>query len=76
MNSGNQLQNGIFKDREQDNIHIPINNIGSGIYAVKIKTSKRKRSAKIIANQKKTKPISQGNINLNLFLLLIFYIYI
>ncbi|MBC7846533.1 MAG: HYR domain-containing protein, partial [Flavobacterium sp.] len=47
---GQLITNWDVKDKEQTNIQIPIKNMSSGIYIVKIKTSKGESSKKIIVN--------------------------
>ena len=47
---GQFLSNWDVKDKEQTNIQIPIKNLPSGIYIVKVKTSKGESSKKIIVN--------------------------
>jgi len=47
---GQHIMNWDVKDKEQTNIQIPIKNMPSGIYVVKVKTSKGESSKKIIIN--------------------------
>ena len=47
---GQAISNWDVEDKEQTNIQIPIKNISSGIYIVKVKTSKGESSKKIIVN--------------------------
>ena len=46
--AGQNISNWDVKDSEQTNIQIPIKNISSGIYIVKVKTTKGESSKKII----------------------------
>ena len=47
---GQAIENWGVEDKEQTNIQIPIKNMPSGIYIVKVKTSKGESSKKIIVN--------------------------
>jgi hypothetical protein len=47
---GQSISDWKVEDKEQSKIQIPIKNISSGIYIVKLKTSKGDRSKKIIVN--------------------------
>lgn len=47
---GQSISTWKIEDKEQTNIQIPIKNISSGIYIVKVKTSKGDISKKIIVN--------------------------
>jgi hypothetical protein len=47
---GQNIENWDVKDRGQTNIQIPIKNIASGIYIVKVKTTKGESNKKIIVN--------------------------
>jgi hypothetical protein len=48
--TGQKISNWDVKDSEQTNIQIPIKNISSGIYIVKVNTTKGESSKKIIVN--------------------------
>ena len=48
--TGQRIANFDIKDRGQTNLQIPIKNIASGIYIVKVKTTKGESSKKIIVN--------------------------
>jgi hypothetical protein len=48
--TGQNIENWNVNDGEQSNIEIPIKNINSGVYIVKVKTSKGESSKKIIVN--------------------------
>jgi hypothetical protein len=47
---GQKIENWDVSDSEQTNLQIPIKNISSGIYIVKVKTTKGESSKKIIVN--------------------------
>jgi hypothetical protein len=47
---GQAISNWDVEDKEQSNIQIPIKNLPSGIYIVKVKTSKGESSKKIVIN--------------------------
>ena len=47
---GQHITNWDVEDKEQTNIQIPIKNMPSGIYIVKVKTSKGESSKKIVIN--------------------------
>jgi LEA14-like dessication related protein len=46
--TGQNIENWNVDDGDQTNVQIPIKNISSGIYIVKVKTSKGESSKKII----------------------------
>jgi hypothetical protein len=48
--TGQNIDHWDVKDREQTNIQIPVKNIPSGVYIVKVKTTKGESSKKIIVN--------------------------
>jgi hypothetical protein len=47
---GQKIENWDVSNKEQNNVQIPIKNISSGVYLVKVKTTKGESSKKIIVN--------------------------